>query len=252
MATMTACSGLSPLPGCGCSILSTVTRKIGKGNPFRVACRASTTRKWRILVQDEFYVQKVENLRHFLVSSSSGVNQSNSEATLRGNKHFTALFKGEDIIDEAVYYSSQILQECMTNMDQNLSKFVNHKLRHPYHKSMARLNSNDSVFYFKGKNRREKTLKELANMDFRMQKSVHRHELHQVFEWWKELGLAEELKLARNQPVKWYRWSMARLKDPSYEEQGIQLTKCIAFIYIIDDIFYFMGHPKNWHCLQKP
>lgn len=125
MATMTACSGLLPLPGCGCSILSTVTRKIGKGNPFRVACRASTTRKRKILVtsdinehgsnlsdilyslrvnlfdlyickeymcsnlqvQDEFYVQKVENLRHFLVSSSSGVNQSNSEATLRGNKH---------------------------------------------------------------------------------------------------------------------------------------------------------------------
>ncbi|KAL2467208.1 S-(+)-linalool synthase [Abeliophyllum distichum] len=153
--------------------------------------------------------------------------------------------EGEEILDEAANFSSQKLQECMTNMDQFFSKFVSHTIRHPYHKSMARLNSNNFVFYYKGKNGWEKTLKELANMDFRMRKSVNRHELHQVLEWWKDLGLAEELKLARNQPVKWYTWSMASLCGPSFGEQRIQLTKCIAFIYIIDDIFDVYGTPDK-------
>lgn len=59
--------------------------------------------------------------------------------------------------------------------------------------------------------------------------------------WWKELGLAKELKFARDQPVKWYIWSMACLTDPKLSEERVELTKPISFIYLIDDIFDVYG-----------
>ncbi|GJT76540.1 (3S,6E)-nerolidol synthase 1-like protein [Tanacetum coccineum] len=59
--------------------------------------------------------------------------------------------------------------------------------------------------------------------------------------WWKDLGLAQELKLARNQPLHWYLWPMASLTDLSLSEQRIELTKPIAFIFLIDDIFDVYG-----------
>lgn len=59
--------------------------------------------------------------------------------------------------------------------------------------------------------------------------------------WWKDLGLAKELKLARDQPLKWHMWPIAMLTDPSLSEERIELTKPISLIYIIDDIFDVNG-----------
>ena len=59
--------------------------------------------------------------------------------------------------------------------------------------------------------------------------------------WWSDLGLAEELEFARDQPLKWYICSMACLTDPELSDQRIDLTKPISFIYIIDDIFDVHG-----------
>ncbi|CAL5383314.1 unnamed protein product [Camellia sinensis] len=64
----------------------------------------------------------------------------------------------------------------------------------------------------------------LAKMDFNV--SVHVPE-----------GNASSFQYARNQPLKWYLWSMATLTDPSLSEQRVELTKRISLVYIIDDIF---------------
>lgn len=49
--------------------------------------------------------------------------------------------------------------------------------------------------------------------------------------------MAKEPKFAHYQPLKWYTWPMACSIDPSFSEQRIELTKVIALIYVIDDIF---------------
>ncbi|RVW13889.1 (3S,6E)-nerolidol synthase 1 [Vitis vinifera] len=77
--------------------------------------------------------------------------------------------------------------------------------------------------------------------DFNMVQSIHQQELLQISKWWQDLGLAEELKFARDQPLKWHMWPMAVLPDPSLSEQRVELTKPISMIYIIDDIFDVHG-----------
>jgi hypothetical protein len=59
--------------------------------------------------------------------------------------------------------------------------------------------------------------------------------------WWKELGLAKEVKFSEYQPLKWYTWPMACFTDPNFSEQRIELTKPISLIYVIDDIFDVHG-----------
>lgn len=55
------------------------------------------------------------------------------------------------------------------------------------------------------------------------------------------MGLTKELKLVRDQPLKWYMGPMAALTDPTMSEQRIDLTKAISLIYVIDDIFDLYG-----------
>lgn len=63
--------------------------------------------------------------------------------------------------------------------------------------------------------------------------------------------MAKELKLARDQLLKWYTWSMAILTDLSLSDERIELTKFIALIYIIDDIFDLYGKPEELTLLTE-
>ena len=71
------------------------------------------------------------------------------------------------------------------------------------------------------------------------------------FRWWKDLGLSTELRFARDQPLKWYMWSMSCLTDPSLSEQRIELTKPVSMIYIIDDIFDVYGTLDELVCFTE-
>jgi (3S)-linalool synthase len=52
-----------------------------------------------------------------------------------------------------------------------------------------------------------------------------------------DLGLAREIPSARDQIMKWYMWPMTVLQGLSFSRYRIEITKIIAFIYIVDDIF---------------
>ncbi|KAK4439279.1 Tricyclene synthase 0e23, chloroplastic [Sesamum alatum] len=151
-------------------------------------------------------------------------------------------FQGEYILDEAASFSSQLLHQYCLDVDDNLSRIVMGMLRYPYHKTIPRLTRKDFLQHFEGINGWGKTLKELAIMDLRKGQSVYQGELTQVSKWWNELGLEKKLKLVRNQIPKWYTWSMSILIDDfSLSLQRVELTKSVAFIYLIDDIFDVVG-----------
>ncbi|KAL9159646.1 hypothetical protein ABFS82_08G147800 [Erythranthe guttata] len=157
-------------------------------------------------------------------------------------------FEGEKILDEAEDFSRKLLYRY--SADCKNSSFADRiitRLRHPYHKTITRLAEKNFLTDFgTANNGWEKPLKELAEVDFLVGKSVYQEELLEVSKWWDGLGLTRELKLARNQPLKWYTWSMAILiNDISLSKQRIELTKSIALIYLIDDIFDLYGTPDE-------
>ncbi|OWM91365.1 hypothetical protein CDL15_Pgr000309 [Punica granatum] len=79
--------------------------------------------------------------------------------------------------------------------------------------------------------------------------------------WWSDLGLANELKFARDQLLKWYFWPMAVLRDPKFSQERMDMTKPITMVYIIDDIFdvrgtldeltLFAEAITRWECVEE-
>ncbi|MED6110806.1 hypothetical protein PIB30_046284 [Stylosanthes scabra] len=158
--------------------------------------------------------------------------------------------KGEDMLDEAGEFSLKFLKERLAfshNDDDDEAKLLRSTMETPFHKSLPMftaldsfqdfhggMNSNDNGWWFG-------SLKTLAKMDLTLLQRLYKKEIIQISKWWTKLGLANELKYARNQPLKWYIWSLACLSDPNLSQERIELTKPISFIYIIDDIFDVYG-----------
>eukprot|EP00261_Vitis_vinifera_P015409 XP_003635413.1 PREDICTED: (3S,6E)-nerolidol synthase 1 [Vitis vinifera] len=149
--------------------------------------------------------------------------------------------KGEDTLEEIGNFSSQLLNAWNTHNDHSQARIVRNTLGHPHHKSLAKFMAKSFLSDFQGTDGWVNVFRELAKMDFNVVKSIHQKEMLQVSKWWKDLGLAKELKFARNQPLKWYMWPLAVLPDPSLSEQRVELTKPISLVYIIDDIFDVHG-----------
>ncbi|XP_059660943.1 (3S,6E)-nerolidol synthase 1-like [Cornus florida] len=149
----------------------------------------------------------------------------------------------EDVLDDAANFSSHILSSWVKHLDHHHQgrNIIRSTLTNPYHKSLARFMVKNFIKDFNGINGQGNVLQELAEMDFKLVQSIHQREILQVSQWWDNLGLAKELKFARDQPLKWHMWSMAILTNSSFSEQRSELTKPISLIYIIDDIFDVHG-----------
>nr|GLL25074.1 (3S,6E)-nerolidol synthase 1-like [Ipomoea trifida] len=147
----------------------------------------------------------------------------------------------EDILDEASIFTTHFLTEKLPHLDDRHALMVQNTLHYPYHKSLARFTAMNYLKNHDLKNDWEKLLADLAIMDFNLMQYLYHKEILQVFKWWKGLGVSEELKLARNQPLKWYIWSMAVVTDPCLSKQRIEITKPISLVYLVDDIFDIYG-----------
>ncbi|TKY59376.1 (3S,6E)-nerolidol synthase 1 [Spatholobus suberectus] len=147
--------------------------------------------------------------------------------------------EGEDYLHEAEESSRQYLNTWLSRYhDHPQVKFVADSLRYPIRKSLSRFTPTILQLENKGWT---SSLQELSKIDTEMVSSLHLKEISAVSKWWKDLGLAKDLKFARDEPIKWYMWPMACLPDPRFSEARIELTKPLSLVYIIDDIFDFCG-----------
>nr|WHU05667.1 terpene synthase TPS4 [Freesia caryophyllacea] len=148
---------------------------------------------------------------------------------------------GEDILYIAKEFTIEHLTSLMEHLESDDATLVEQTLKSPIHKTLSRYNS---PYYING--RQEKltrygVLNEVARVDFNQVQTIYQKELFEILSWWKEIGLVQELTFIRDQPLKWYTWSMTVLPDPQFSKCRISLTKVIAFVYIIDDIFDIYG-----------
>ena len=60
-----------------------------------------------------------------------------------------------------------------------------------------------------------------------------------------DLGLVKEIPVVRDQVLKWYMWSMTALQGCSFSRYRVEITKIIALVYVVDDIFDLVGTPEE-------
>ncbi|RWR97874.1 S-+-linalool synthase [Cinnamomum micranthum f. kanehirae] len=153
--------------------------------------------------------------------------------------------QGEDILDEANDFAKKSLFASLTSVESSQTSIIRHALENPFHMSLPRFSTKHHLKNLRGNDVNTKSLQELAKLDFNIVQLMHQEELKQVSKWWRDLGLSQELKFARDQPLKWFMWPLAVLSNPQFSKYRVELTKPISFIYIIDDIFDVYGTPDE-------
>ncbi|KFK40673.1 hypothetical protein AALP_AA2G026500 [Arabis alpina] len=152
--------------------------------------------------------------------------------------------EGEETLDSVRKFTFNRLIELCSGRESHQEREIMTSLMQPRHKTSRRLTSKRFITMIKIAGQEDEWLQSLlrvAEIDSIMLKSLIQEEMTRTFKWWTELGLEKELLKARNQPLKWYTWSMEILQDPTLSEQRLDLTKTISLIYVIDDIFDVYG-----------
>ncbi|XWS12766.1 hypothetical protein CRYUN_Cryun37aG0118500 [Craigia yunnanensis] len=81
----------------------------------------------------------------------------------------------------------------------------------------------------------------LAKLDFNILQGMHQEELKEMSRWWKNTGLGEKLSFARNRLVESFLWTVGIAFKPQFGSRRKILTKAIALITMIDDIYDVYG-----------
>ncbi|XP_043690199.1 (-)-germacrene D synthase-like [Telopea speciosissima] len=152
---------------------------------------------------------------------------------------------GEDILDEALAFTTTHLKSIVTHdhhdLKPPLAKQVMHALKQPLHKGMPRLETRHYISVYEEMETKNETLLKLAKLDFSSLQSIHKRELTQLSRWWKELEFATKFPYARDRLVECYFWSVGLYFEPHYSLARKILTKVIAIASIIDDTYDVYG-----------
>ncbi|EXB75239.1 (3S,6E)-nerolidol synthase 1 [Morus notabilis] len=122
--------------------------------------------------------------------------------------------EGEDVLDEANIFSSQLLTASMTCLgdDHRRARAIANTLEYPCHKTLAKFTAKNlfgATSHFGSANGWINVLQELAKYEFNQVQSLHKREILQI---------------------------------SHLSQHRVELTKPIAFIYVIDDLFDVYGN----------
>ncbi|KAJ4945394.1 hypothetical protein NE237_022048 [Protea cynaroides] len=148
---------------------------------------------------------------------------------------------GEDILDEALVFTTAQLKSILNELKPPLATQVMHALEQPLHKGMPRLEARHYISVYQQVETRNETLLKLAELDFNSLQLIHRQELSQLSRWWKELDFVTKLPYARDRLVECYFWIVGVYFEAHYSLARMNLTKIIVMTSIIDDTYDVYG-----------
>ncbi|KAI9071914.1 hypothetical protein K1719_046120 [Acacia pycnantha] len=150
---------------------------------------------------------------------------------------------GEGDLDEIRNFTRHLLHTRMlrTN-DPHEANVISDTLKYPNHKSLLKFTPRSILFPSSQIGKAWLSpLQKFSKIDTQIANSINLKEIYAVSKWWQDLGLAKDLKFAREKPIMWYMWPMACVTDPCFSEERIEITKPVSLLYIIDDIFDIYG-----------
>ncbi|KAG2682116.1 hypothetical protein I3760_11G176200 [Carya illinoinensis] len=123
--------------------------------------------------------------------------------------------KGEDILDEALVFTTTHLLSVESQLSGPLAAQVTHALKQPIRKGLQRLEARHYFLVYQEDASHDKVLLKFAKLDFNLF-------------WWKDLDFSRKLPFIRD-------------RVPLYCFARRMLTKVISMTSVIDDIYYVYG-----------
>ncbi|KAL6316983.1 hypothetical protein AAG906_024522 [Vitis piasezkii] len=139
---------------------------------------------------------------------------------------------GEDILAEAVAFTTTHLKAMVESLGYPLAEQVVHALNRPIRKGLERIEARWYISVYQDEAFHDKTLLELAKLDFNLVQSLHREELSNLARWWKELDFATKLPFARDRLVEGYFWILG-VWDINSIDQLLEYMK-LCYVALLD------------------
>ncbi|CAN4126530.1 unnamed protein product [Withania somnifera] len=149
---------------------------------------------------------------------------------------------GEDILEDALAFSTIHLESATPNLNSPLKEQVTHALEQALHKGIPRIEIRFfiSSIYEKQEIKNDVLLR-FAKLDYNLLQMLHKQELYEVSRWWKDLNFVKTLPYARDRVVECYFWALGVYFEPQYSQARVMLVKTIAMISIVDDTYDAYG-----------
>ncbi|PHT65193.1 5-epiaristolochene synthase [Capsicum annuum] len=154
---------------------------------------------------------------------------------------------GEDILEDALAFSTTHLESAAPHLNSPLREQVMHALEQSLHKGIPRVETRFfiSSIYQKQETKNDVLLR-FAKLDFNLLQMLHKQELAEVLKWWKDLDFVTTLPYARDRAVECYIfWTIGVYFEPQYSQARVMHAKTIAMISIVDDTFDAYGIVKE-------
>ncbi|XVF77152.1 hypothetical protein PTKIN_Ptkin14bG0018000 [Pterospermum kingtungense] len=149
---------------------------------------------------------------------------------------------GEDILDEAIAFTTSHLTLAAATLDYPLSEQVNHALKQSIRRGLPRVEARRYISIYQDLESPNKALLEFAKIDFNFLQHLHREELSEISRWWKDLDFKRKLPFARDRVVECYIiWTMGVYFEPQYSLGRKMFAKVITLTSILDDTYDSFG-----------
>ncbi|TQD91285.1 hypothetical protein C1H46_023129 [Malus baccata] len=150
---------------------------------------------------------------------------------------------GEEILDEALTFTTTHLESATCRLSPPLVKTVTHALNQQLRKGLPRVEARYYLsVYQELRESPNETLLTFAKLDFNRLQRVHQKELGEITRWWKDLDVPNKLPFVRDRLVEvYFCWSLSVYFQPQYSFARRTLCKVTAIISIIDDVYDAYG-----------
>ncbi|KAK7854619.1 (-)-germacrene d synthase [Quercus suber] len=174
---------------------------------------------FRLLRQQDIFNKFKDNMGNFKESLTNDVKGMLSfyEAT-----HMRV--HGEDILDEALKFTTTHLESMTINLSPPLATQVSHALNRPIRKCLPRVEARQYFSIYQENASHNEVLLNFAKLDFNMLQKQHQKELSHISRWWKDIDVATNLSFARDRVVELYFWILG-VWDISCIDQLPKYTK---------------------------
>nr|QWQ79571.1 TPS13 [Juglans sigillata] len=149
--------------------------------------------------------------------------------------------KGEDILDEALVFTTTHLESVASQLSRPLAAQVTHAFKQPIRKGLQRLEARHYFSVYQEDASHDKVLLKFAKLDFNLLQKVHQKELSEIASWWKDLDFPRKLPFIRDRVVECYFWILGVYFEPQYGFARRMLTKVISMTSVFDDIYDVYG-----------
>lgn len=170
---------------------------------------------------------------------------SNIEAMLSLYEASSVRVHGENILDEALRFTTSRLQSMLPNMAPTMRSHVSKALKHPISRRLERIDVVEYIQFYQLDESHDSVLLRFAKLDFNILQKQHQKELGNLTRWWKELRASEKLSFARDRLVECYFWTLGVYFEPRYSAAREFFLKIISLTSLIDDIYDVYGTPDE-------